>query len=200
MRKTNLTIALALVAAIAPAAATSAQASDPDAPPASAGDTYVPGELLVRTEDGAERLVELPEGVGVAEAASALNAKPRVDYAVPNYIARASAVPNDTGFGGPPGDWQRTQWNFLACGSICTLNLPPSSGSPQPGVYEARGGINAVGAWDVLAQRGAPFGQGREGRGPRHRSRLPHGAPELPPKPRLRRQPVSAGLRLRQGK
>ncbi|MBA2545616.1 MAG: S8 family serine peptidase, partial [Solirubrobacterales bacterium] len=128
---------------------------------------FVPGEVIVGAEDGGERLLRLPEGIGVGEAARALEANPSVAYALPNYIARASAVPNDPGQGTVPGDWQRTQWNFLACGSICTLNLPPASGgsstpgvSPTPGLYEARGGINAVGAWDVLKQRGGEFGKG----------------------------------------
>ena len=121
---------------------------------------FVPGELIVRTGDGEERLLQLPEGVGVGEAANALEANPAVAYALPNYIARASAVPNDPGQGAAPGDWQRTQWNFLACGSICTQSLAPAAGNATLGVYEARGGMNAVGAWDVLKTRGGAFGKG----------------------------------------
>lgn len=132
------------------------------APGAAAGapvPEFVPGEVIVRT-DGKERLLQLPEGIGVGAAAVALDSNPTVDYAVPNFIASASAVPNDPGRGSAPGDWQRTQWNFLACGSICAQGLAPSAGNATPGVYEARGGMNAVGAWDVLKQRGGAFGKG----------------------------------------
>jgi serine protease len=54
---------------------------------------------------------------------------------------------------GVPGGWQRTQWNFLPCGSLCGQ-------SPTPLAYEARGGLNAPEAWDILKQRGAAGGNG----------------------------------------
>jgi serine protease len=142
MRKLIATIPLAVVLLATPAG--SAAAPEPPA--------YVPGELLVGLASGKERVLTLPESVGVGEAASALLENPRVTYAVPNYIAHASAVPNDPGFGAP-GDWQRTQWNFLPCGHSCG-----QSATKLP--FEARGGINAPGAWDVLKARRAAGGKG----------------------------------------
>jgi len=119
----------------------------------------------VRFSSGGEKLLRLPDSVGVAEAARALDANPAVSYALPNYIARASAapsgslaqaanVPNDPGMGSAPGDWQRTQWNFLPCGSLCA----PSGTAPLQ--FQARGGLNAVGAWEILRQRRAAGGKG----------------------------------------
>ena len=143
MRKLIATIPLALALAAAPAAA----------PAAVEHRDYVPGELLVGFDSGKERALELPASISVADAAEALSANPSVAYAIPNYIAHASAVPNDPGMSGAPGDWQRTQWNFLPCGSLCA-----QSAEPLP--FQARGGINAPGAWDVLAQRGSPAGKG----------------------------------------
>jgi serine protease len=140
------TTSLLLAAALAGAAPASAQDAG--------GKPWAPGELIVRYESGAERLVQLPPSVGVAEAAEELSADPDVTYALPNYIARASAVPNDPGLGTRPGDWRLTQWNFLPCGSLCT----PSSASPLE--YQARGGLNAVDAWDILKQRKAAGGKG----------------------------------------
>ncbi len=141
MRKTILTTALLCAAALAVAAAPAwADEAQPQ---------FVPGELLVRFHGAPERVLRLPSAVGVDEAAEALRANDGVAWAVPNYIAHASAVPNDTGFNGTPGGWQRVQWNFLPCGSLCG-----QSTTPLP--FEARGGINAPGAWDVLKQRRAP--------------------------------------------
>jgi serine protease len=140
---TTMLTALVALAAAAPAAA----AESPE-PPA-----FEPGEVLVRFDGGRERLVELPQGVAVGDAASALRANPAVAYANPNYIARASLVPNDPGLGVTPGDWRRTQWNFLPCGSLCG-----QSATPLP--FEARGGVNAVDAWDILGQRGRAGAKG----------------------------------------
>jgi serine protease len=138
--KTTIVLALAAAAALGPAS--DALAGSGAAPPA-----FVPGELLVRFEQGPERVLELPSAVSPGEAAAALRANPNVAYATPNYIARASLVPNDPGRGTVAGDWRSTQWNFLPCGSLC-------GESPTPLPFEARGGINAVDAWDVLRQRG----------------------------------------------
>jgi serine protease len=140
MRKLIATTTLVTLAALA--AAGPAPAAEAQAPP-----DFAPGELLVRFDGGRERLVQLPDGIGVRDAAAALRANPGVDYALPNYLAHASSVPNDPGLGNVPGDWRRTQWNFLPCGSLCG-----QSATPLP--FEARGGINAVDAWDTLKQRG----------------------------------------------
>ena len=142
MRKLIATIAFALAGLSAAPAVVAAQ---------SAGD-FAPGELLVRFEPGGERLLRLPERISVTEAADALGGNPSVRYAVPNYLARAAAVPNDPGMTGTPGDWRRAQWNFLPCGSLC--------GQPSQAPFEAKGGIDAVGAWDVLAQRGVAGAKG----------------------------------------
>ena len=131
---------------------------------------FAPRQLLVKTEGAARgRTVGLPAGVGVREAARALRANPRVAYAVPNYIATASAaggagasaeppiqIPNDPGtLGGPAeaatplGDWTIKQWNFLDYEGTATPRLPLSPG-----------GIDAIGAWKHLEAVGRPGGEG----------------------------------------
>jgi serine protease len=154
MRTLIATLTLALAATLA-ASLPAGAASDDSGADASPAETpaYVQGEVLVRFRGGAERLLELPEAVAVGDAAAALESNPRVAYADPNYIARAAAIPNDPGTTGAPGDWQRTQWNFLPCGSLCD-----PAAAPLP--FEAQGGIDAPGAWDVLIARGAPWGRG----------------------------------------
>jgi serine protease len=142
MRKLIATITLA--AALLAALAGSAAAADSPA--------YVPGEVLVGLASGKERLLKLPPSIEVGGAAGALASNPAVAYAVPNYIAHASAVPNDPGIGAA-GDWQRTQWNFLPCGQSCGQSATKLQ-------FEAKGGINAPGAWDVLKARGAAGGKG----------------------------------------
>src|SRR5262249_50052830 len=144
MRKLIATTMLFSVAALAPAAA--AGADD-----ATAHSSYVPGELLVRFDGGAEHVLKLPDGVTLPEAEQALDANPAVAYATPNYIAHASGIPNDPGPSGVPGGWQRTQWNFLPCGSLC---------GETPTQYQAKGGLNAPEAWDILKQRGVAGGRG----------------------------------------
>jgi serine protease len=114
---------------------------------------YVPGQLLVRFDGGNEQVLKLPEGVGVSSAEQALDANPSVAYAVPNYVAHASAIPDDPGLAGTPGGWERIQWNFLPCGSLC-------GESPTPLPFQERGGLNAPEAWDILKQRGFPAGKG----------------------------------------
>src|SRR5690349_9407249 len=114
-------IAITTLVTIA-SALSAAQASASDA---AAGHSYVPGELLVRFDGGTERVLDLPQGVSLPSAAAALAANPAVDYAVPNYVAHASAIPNDPGPVGTPGGWQRTQWNFLPCGSLCGATAAP---------------------------------------------------------------------------
>jgi serine protease len=131
-----------------------AAAQDEEAPP-----PFVPGEVLVRFEGGDERLLELPAGVGVREAARALGANRRVGYALPNYIATAAACPQlpgfpqDPGIGGIPCGWQDAQWNFRPCGVACEE-------LPVEGLLTSPGGIDAVGAWLTLAARGRPGASG----------------------------------------
>jgi serine protease len=143
MRKLIATTLLVLVtAAVLAAGATAAEAA-PGAP-------YVPGELLVKFDGGAERILNLPQGVNLPAAQEALATNPAVAYAVPNYVAHASAIPNDPGPAGTPGGWQQIQWNFLPCGSLC---------GAAASTYQAKGGLNAPEAWDILKQRGAAFGK-----------------------------------------
>jgi serine protease len=138
--------------------------------PASAGATtgvgaahgFASGQLLVKFAGAAAaRTVSLPPQVGVHEATAALRDSPRVEYAVPNYIATASAtaeepvatIPNDpgpiTGPPGPPGGWVLKQWNFLPWEGVATPLLPLSPG-----------GIDAVGAWKHLEEVGRPGAEG----------------------------------------
>ena len=144
MRKLIVTIALVLLASGAVAGSATATETPTHGP-------YVPGQLLVRFQGGAEHVVDVPDDVGLATAERALNDNPAVAYAVPNYVAHASAIPNDPGVAGVPGGWQRTQWNFLPCGSLC---------GETPAQYQELGGLNAPEAWDILKQRGAAGGRG----------------------------------------
>ena len=95
---------------------------------------HVPGELIVRYREGigpADREAALraagaravesvaPDtarveatGGDAAATAKRLEADPRVQHAVANYVASAAAfTPNDPGRGGP-GGWAALQWNF----------------------------------------------------------------------------------------
>lgn len=121
------------------------------ASPALAGPGFVRGEVIVGYADGSQRLVPVPPSSSVRSAIRQLNRSPEVDYAVPNYKARTSAVPNDPGRAGTAGGWQQIQWNFLACGSLC------GKASQD---FQAAGGINAVGAWQILADRSIQPGSG----------------------------------------
>jgi serine protease len=123
---------------------------------------FAPHQLVVKF-DGAPsaRTVALPQRAGVREAVAALRDSPRVAYAAPNYIAGASAtpeeaaatIPNDpgplTGPPGPPGGWVLKQWNFLPWEGVATPLLPLSPG-----------GINAAGAWKNLEEAGRPGAEG----------------------------------------
>ncbi len=120
---------------------------------------FVPHELVVKLEGGAERTLALPKNAGVGESARALAGNPRVEYAAPNYIATASAtplpLPNDPGtLNGPAeaasaGSWTLKQWNLL-----------PWRESSDPRLPHSPGGIDAVGAWSNLAAAGRPGGKG----------------------------------------
>jgi serine protease len=62
------------------------------------------GAELTRRLPGGSRQLEIEDGETVGETVAELEADPRVAYAVPNFIARASAFPNDPGY--------RLQWNY----------------------------------------------------------------------------------------
>ncbi|MBM4146082.1 MAG: hypothetical protein FJ240_07380 [Nitrospira sp.] len=79
---------------------------------------------------GLER-VKLPQGISVPEAIQAYKAHPDVEYAEPNYIVRASAIPNDARFG--------EQWGLHNTGQ----NINGFSG-------KAGADIDAPGAWNIL--------------------------------------------------
>src|SRR5215203_3756543 len=100
------------------------------AAPAGAAD-YVPGEVIVRYADGgAATRVDVEDGKSVDEAVSELRRDPKVDYAVPNYVARASQfTPNDPRL--------RLQWNLI-------------------GAF----GIRMREAWALAEAAGAPGGRG----------------------------------------
>jgi serine protease len=141
-------LGLAATAAVAAAPARAQGVSSTDAAP-----DFAPGEVMLKFEGRAfGRVLRLPPGVGVAEAADALRGNPRVAYAVPNYIATASAlVPNDPGtvppHPGEKGGWTALQWNFLPCGSFCAPGTTPLAA-------QSAGGIDAIGAWRNLRKRG----------------------------------------------
>ena len=116
-------------------------------------ENYVPGEVIVRYHagtgpaarssvesragtdsegnlPGGSRKLEIEDGDSVRETVLELRQDPRVAHAVPNYVARATALtPNDPGFG--------LQWNFWG----------PA-------------GINMPEAWSLASSRGAPGGRG----------------------------------------
>jgi serine protease len=119
---------------------------------------FAPGEIVARFDDQRfGQAIELPAGVGVNEAVAALRSNPHVAYAVPNYIATASGVPNDPGTVPPAvghrSGWTTLQWNFLPCGSFC------APGTQLLGAQSA-GGIDALGAWRNLKAAGRPGARG----------------------------------------
>jgi len=152
--------ALAALVVAAPAAS-----SPPPAAPGPEGPTVMLGsggevvadEVLVRFRGKAtERALPVPEGETVEERVDELSADPRVKWAAPNPVARASRIPRDPGRGGKRGGWQRDQWNFLA---------PPPVGTPCDRKHPC--GVNAPRAWDLLKRMGHPEGRRKNGkRGP----------------------------------
>ncbi len=84
------------------------------------------------------RVLRIRDGESVRTKAAELARRPGVLSATPNWIARASFVPDDPGRRAVPGGWALSQWNFLA------------------GVA----GVNAPGAWDNLIAAGRPGGAG----------------------------------------
>ncbi|MDX6602723.1 MAG: serine protease [Solirubrobacterales bacterium] len=123
---------------------------------------FAPHQLIVKLA-GADRAqtVALPPRAGVREAAAALRGNAAVEYATPNYIATASATPEEptssvpddpgpiSGPPGPPGGWVAKQWNFLPWEGVATPLVPVSPG-----------GIDAVGAWEHLEAAGHPGAEG----------------------------------------
>jgi serine protease len=123
---------------------------------------FAPHQLVVKFDRApSARTVALPRQAGVREAVAALRDSPRVDYAAPNYIARASSVPEEpaatipndpgplSGPPGPPGGWVSKQWNFLPWEGAATPLLPLSPG-----------GIDAAGAWKNLEEAGRSGAEG----------------------------------------
>ena len=152
MRRLLITFAALTLPAIA-----ALSAAEPAA--AATAPAYAPGQVVVKFDrQGPGRAVDVPAGVGVGEATAALRDNPHVDYAVPNYIAVASAaIPNDPGTvpgkPGPAGGWVRKQWNFLPCGSLCD----PQARKDE---FQSRGGIDAIGAWHNLQHVGRAGAKG----------------------------------------
>jgi serine protease len=142
--------------ALAGEPAAGASATPASSPPIE-GQAFVPGELLVRFRgETSEREYDLPAEAGVQSTARALERNPRIRWAVPNYVARASGrgwIPNDRGErDGSAGGWQELQWHFLPCGTAC--------GEESGGAFESAGGIDAPGAWENLIEVGRPGGRG----------------------------------------
>jgi serine protease len=122
-------------------------------PGAAAAAEYVPGEVVVKYRDGTTAIeqqhverssgtdaelpvtsvskqLEIEDGESVPETLAELRRDPRVAYAVPNYVAHASAlIPNDPGFS--------RQWNLAGEFGV---------GMPE--------------AWSIARRRGAPGGRG----------------------------------------
>ncbi len=121
------------------------------------GGPVADGEVVARFRgESGERVVELPEGVGVSQALAELRADPDVAWVEPNPIARASWIPKDRGRSDVRAGWQLDQWNFLA---------PPPAGTPC--TADDPCGVNAVRAWDLLRKKGHREGRRRSGkRGP----------------------------------
>jgi serine protease len=106
--------------------------------PAAEASHYVRDEVVVRySRDAPARVVKVADGSTVPATAARLRRLPQVLSATPNYIARASWIPDDPGRGGPAGGWQAVQWNFS-------------------GPF----GVNAPAAWDNVAAVGRPGAAG----------------------------------------
>jgi serine protease len=120
---------------------------------------FAPRQLVVKFDgEAVGHRLALPAGSAVRESAAALRRNPRVEYALPNYIATAAAfeVPNDPGtLGGAAeaalsaGGWSFKQWNFLNWEGTATAKLPISPG-----------GIDAIDAWRHLEEVSRPGAEG----------------------------------------
>jgi serine protease len=164
-----LAAGLALALGLSPAAGAAVHLS-----PAVPARGFAPRQLIVKFHgQRSGRTIGLPAGSGVLATARALRSDPRVEYAEPNYAARASAVPtptptptpatesilpNDSGtleasassLSGRVGAWDTKQWDFL----------PFEAGTAAAEVPTSLGGIDAVGAWANLEAAGAPGARG----------------------------------------
>ena len=95
------------------------------------------GAAAARPLPGGAKRVRIRRGRSVNQTLERLRTDPRVEYAVKDYKAKASLIPNDPGLSGTPGGWQDVQWNFS-------------------GPF----GVNAPTAWDLAIAAGAPGGRG----------------------------------------
>ncbi len=140
---------------------TAAQAATPPTPPPREIDSihgsYEPQHIVVKyaspsassaraarlssasseEDSSTTRLLRLPAGANLGATLAKLRREKQVVWAVPDYVAHATApsIPNDPGTGPAPGDWQLLQWNF-----------------------DGPFGINAPQAWSNVAADGAPGG------------------------------------------
>ncbi|MGV1048575.1 MAG: S8 family serine peptidase [Solirubrobacterales bacterium] len=154
MRRLLSTTAAAAVLAMLTAFAAPATARTGLAP----AHGFAPHRLVVKfAGEAVGHRLALPAGSDVRASAAALRRNPRVEYALPDYIATASAfeVPDDPGTlegdaeAATAGDWSFKQWNFLNWQGIATTRLPTSPG-----------GIDAVDAWRHLEEAGRPGARG----------------------------------------
>ena len=135
----------AVVAVMATLGVGTAAAGEPLGPAmgADGSPAAVPGQVVVGVAGGGERLIELPEGVGIGEALADLRDDPGVEYATPNWIASVAYWPNDPGTSQVDGGWDADQWNFLAADEA-----------------QQQYGAGVTGAWETLAQAGAAGARG----------------------------------------
>lgn len=116
--------------------------------PAATGQEFVPGEVIVKLE-GAERSVpvRIAPGESVRDAVEKLDDRPGVEYARPNYIARASFIPNDPRIG--------LQWNLF--GQL-GINMPEAWDLARAlGAPGGRGAVVAVLDTGVAYRNRGPF-------------------------------------------
>jgi serine protease len=80
---------------------------------ASAAASYATDEVVVGRAGSTERVRVAPD-TSVAATVARLRREPGVQWAVPDYVARATdvSIPNDPGTTHTPGEWQQLQWNF----------------------------------------------------------------------------------------
>ena len=143
---------LGVVAAAGPAPRPAQAAAGLGSSAAPAAPAYVPGEVIVRYDEGVERAdraeaqrragtrfaervpggsrrLVIRDGESVGETVDELRRDPRVRYVQPNHVVRAAFTPNDRGRG--------LQWNFFG-----------------------EHGVGAPGAWDAAIAARAPGGRG----------------------------------------